>query len=325
MIGRSDKLKPPKAIDHWKARGIDLSRILYRPEVPPDTAVHWVQSQEHGLADALDHQLIKLAGPALESKKRVEADLPIRNVHRTVGGMLSGEIARRCGPEGLPEDTVHFRFTGSAGQSFGAWCVNGLSLTLQGESNDYLGKGMAGGRIVVVPFKGSTFIPEETIIIGNVALYGATGGEAYFYGMAGERFAVRNSGAKTVVEGVGDHGCEYMTGGVVVVLGRTGRNFAAGMSGGVAFVLNEDGGFERRCNLSMVELEPVRDKADQAVLKNMIERHARYTGSAKAKKVLEQWDQMLPKFLRVMSVEYKKVLEQRKLQKAATKEAAVHG
>jgi len=191
---------------------------------------------------------------------------------------------------------------------------------------------MAGGRIVVVPFAGSTFIPEETIIIGNVALYGATGGEAYFYGMAGERFAVRNSGAKTVVEGVGDHGCEYMTGGVVVVLGRTGRNFAAGMSGGVAFVLNEDGGFERRCNLSMVELEPVRDKADQAVLKGMIERHARYTGSAKAKKLLDQWDILLPKFVRVMPVEYKKVMEQRRLQKEGTdlksvpvKKAAVHG
>jgi glutamate synthase (ferredoxin) len=325
MIGRTDKIKPKKAIDHWKARGIDLSPILYRPEAPPGTATHCVQAQDHGLAGALDHKLIELARPALESKQRVDAELPIRNVHRTVGAMLSGEITRRHGPGGLPADTIQFRFDGSAGQSFGAWCVNGLSLTLQGESNDYLGKGMAGGRIVVTPFKGSTFIPEETIIIGNVALYGATGGEAYFYGMAGERFAVRNSGVKAVVEGVGDHGCEYMTGGVVVVLGRTGRNFAAGMSGGVAFVLNEDGGFERRCNLSMVELAPVRDKADQSVLKGMIERHARYTGSAKARKILERWDQTLPKFLRVMPVEYKKVLEQRKLQKAATKEASVHG
>ncbi|MBI3610210.1 MAG: glutamate synthase large subunit [Nitrospirae bacterium] len=328
MIGRSDKLKPPKAIDHWKARGIDLSRILYRPEVPSDTATHWVQSQDHGLQNALDYRLIERAAPALETKRHVEEAMPIRNVHRTVGGMLSGEITRRYGPEGLPPDTIHFHFTGSAGQSFGAWCVNGLSLTLEGESNDYLGKGMAGGRIVVVPFKGSTFVPEETIIIGNVALYGATGGEAYFYGMAGERFAVRNSGAKAVIEGVGDHGCEYMTGGVVVVLGKTGRNFAAGMSGGVAFVLNDppqaDGGFERRCNLSMVELEPVRDKADQALLKGMIERHAEYTGSAKARKVLERWEQMMPKFLRVMPVEYKKVLELRKM-KTAQKEAAVHG
>ena len=325
MIGRTDKIRPQKAVDHWKARGIDLSAILYRPEVSPEVATHCVQSQDHGLANALDHQLIELARPALESKRRVEADLPIRNIHRTVGAMLSGEVARRYGAEGLPPDTLHFRFTGSAGQSFGAWCVNGLSLTLEGESNDYLGKGMAGGRLVVVPFRKATFVPEETILIGNVALYGATGGEAYIYGRAGERFAVRNSGVKAVVEGVGDHGCEYMTGGVVVVLGQTGRNFAAGMSGGVAFVLNLDGGFERRCNLSMVELEPVRDPADQALLRGMIERHAQFAGSAKAKKVLEQWKVMLPKFVRVMPVEYKKVMELRRAQKAASKEAAVHG
>ena len=325
MIGRTDKIRPQKAVDHWKARGIDLSAILYRPEVSPEVATHCVQSQDHGLANALDHQLIELARPALESKRRVEADLPIRNIHRTVGAMLSGEVARRYGADGLPPDTLHFRFTGSAGQSFGAWCVNGLSLTLEGESNDYLGKGMAGGRLVVVPFRKATFVPEETILIGNVALYGATGGEAYIYGRAGERFAVRNSGVKAVVEGVGDHGCEYMTGGVVVVLGQTGRNFAAGMSGGVAFVLNLDGGFERRCNLSMVELEPVRDPADQALLRGMIERHAQYAGSAKAKKVLEQWKVMLPKFVRVMPVEYKKVMELRRAQKAASKEAAVHG
>jgi len=325
MIGRTDKIKPQKEIDHWKARGIDLSAILYRPEISAEVATHCVQSQDHGLANALDHQLIELARPGLESKRRVEADRPIRNIHRTVGAMLSGEIVRRYGAGGLPPDTIQFRFTGSAGQSFGAWCVNGLSLTLEGESNDYLGKGMAGGRLVVVPFRKSTFVPEETILIGNVALYGATGGEAYIYGRAGERFAVRNSGVKAVVEGVGDHGCEYMTGGMVVVLGQTGRNFAAGMSGGVAFVLNMDGGFERRCNLSMVELEPVRDQADQALLRGMIERHAQYAGSAKAKKVLEQWKVMLPKFVRVMPVEYKKVMEQRKAQKAASKEAAVHG
>jgi glutamate synthase domain-containing protein 3 len=202
-----------------------------------------------------------------------------------------------------------------------------VTLTLEGESNDYLGKGMSGGRIVVFPPKGSNFIPEETIIIGNVALYGAIAGEAYFYGMAGERFGVRNSGVHAVVEGVGDHGCEYMTGGVVVVLGKTGRNFAAGMSGGVAFVLNEDGGFERRCNLSMVELEPVRDKADQALLRGMIERHAQYTGSANAQKILQNWQVILPKFSRVMSVEYKKVLAQRQMQKKQpfAKGTAVHG
>jgi len=327
MIGRVDKIRTKKAIDHWKARGLDLSNLLMKPDVPPDIPTHCVEQQDHGLQGALDYKLIELARPALESKQRVEVSLPIRNIYRTVGGMLSGEIAKRYGLEGLPPDTIHFKFAGTAGQSFGAWLINGVTLELEGESNDYVAKGMSGGRIVIYPQKGSNFIPEDTIIIGNVALYGAIAGEVYIYGMAGERFAVRNSGVHTVVEGVGDHGCEYMTGGVVVVLGKTGRNFAAGMSGGVAFVLNEDGRFEHRCNLSMVELEPVRDKADQALLKSLIERHARYTGSAKAKKVLSQWETMLPKFVRVISVEYKKVLAQRKSQKAQklSKEAAVHG
>jgi glutamate synthase (NADPH/NADH) large chain/glutamate synthase (ferredoxin) len=321
MIGRFDKLKVQKAIDHWKAKGIDLSKVLQAPDVPAGVAAHWVEPQDHGLSGALDYELIRLARPALESRQAVEVSLPIRNVHRTVGAMLSGKITKKYGPEGLPADTIHFKFTGSAGQSFGAWCVNGLSLTLEGESNDYLGKGMAGGRIVVYPPKGITYNPEETILVGNTVLYGATGGECYFYGMAGERFAVRNSGARAVIEGVGDHGCEYMTGGVVVVLGKTGRNFAAGMSGGVAFVYNEEGSFERRCNLSMVELDPVRDRADQALLKGMIERHLNYTGSAKAKALLAQWELSLSKFVRVMSVEYKKVLEDR----ARKKTALVHG
>ncbi len=325
MVGRVDKIRFKKANDHWKARGLDLGSILSRPDGPPGAASHWVEPQDHGLEGALDHRLIELARPALESGQRVEASLPIRNVHRTVGAMLSGEIAKRYGLAGLPADTIHFRMTGTAGQSFGAWLANGVSITLEGETNDYLAKGMSGGRIVIIPPRGSTFVPEETIIVGNVALYGAIAGEVYIYGMAGERFGVRNSGVHTVIEGVGDHGCEYMTGGVVVVLGRTGRNFAAGMSGGVAYVLNEDGGFERRCNLSMVELEPVRDPADQALLKGMIQRHAQFTQSAKAKRVLEQWDRILPKFLRVMSVEYKKVLEQRSLQRGASKEAAIHG
>ncbi|MCG3110511.1 MAG: glutamate synthase large subunit [Candidatus Manganitrophus sp. SB1] len=315
MIGRVDKIKAQRALDHWKAHGLDLSPLLKRPEVGPEIATYCVMPQEHGLEKALDHELIKLARPALESKQRVELSRPIRNIYRTVGAMLSGEITKRYGAEGLPPDTVHFKFTGSAGQSFGAWCVNGLSLTLEGESNDYLGKGMAGGRIVVYPPKTATYPPEETILVGNTVLYGATGGECYLYGMAGERFAVRNSGARAVIEGVGDHGCEYMTGGIVVVLGKTGRNFAAGMSGGVAFVYNEDGAFERRCNLSMVELDPVRDKKDQLLLKGLIEKHLAYTGSEKAKKILAQWEWALPKFVRVMSVEYKKVLEQRARQK----------
>ena len=327
MIGRVDKIRARKAIDHWKARGLDLTNLLTKPDVSPDIPTYCVEQQDHGLQGAMDYTLIDLARPALESKQRVEVSLPIRNIYRTVGAMLSGEIAKRYGLEGLPPDTIHFKFAGTAGQSFGAWLANGVTLELEGESNDYVAKGMSGGRIVIYPPKGSNFIPEETIIIGNVALYGAIAGEVYIYGMAGERFAVRNSGVHAVVEGVGDHGCEYMTGGVVVVLGKTGRNFAAGMSGGVAFVLNEDGRFEHRCNLSMVELEPVRDKADQALLKGLIERHARYTGSAKAKKLLSQWETVLPKFVRVISVEYKKVLAERKAQKKRTvsKEAAVHG
>ncbi|MBI3805800.1 MAG: glutamate synthase large subunit [Nitrospirae bacterium] len=320
MIGRVDKIKAHRAIDHWKARGLDLSPLLTRPEVGPETATHCVEKQDHGLEGALDHELIKIARPALDSKTKIEHAMPIRNVYRTVGAMLSGEITKRHGAQGLPPDTIHFKFTGSAGQSFGGWSVNGLSLTLEGESNDYIGKGMAGGRIVVYPPKQATYPPEETILIGNTALYGATGGECYFYGMAGERFAVRNSGARAVIEGVGDHGCEYMTGGVVVVLGKTGRNFAAGMSGGIAFVYNEDGAFERRCNLSMVELDPVRDKKDQLLLKELIEKHLSYTGSAKAEKILSQWEWALPKFVRVMSVEYKKVLLQR-----ASQKTMVHG
>ncbi|MFQ5780496.1 MAG: glutamate synthase-related protein, partial [Nitrospiria bacterium] len=323
MVGRTDFLRPQKAIDHWKARGVDLTAILYRPEAPGDVARYCVQPQDHGLEKALDHKLIEIARPALDHKESVRAELPIRNIHRTVGAMLSGEIARRHGADGLPDGTVQFKFTGTAGQSFGAFCGKGLTLTLEGEANDYVGKGLSGGRLVIYPPAGSLFPPEETILIGNTVLYGATAGEAYFYGTAGERFAVRNSGAIAVIEGVGDHGCEYMTGGVVVVLGKTGRNFAAGMSGGVAFVLNEENTFERQCNLSLVELEPVREKDDQARLKSLIARHEKYTKSAKAKTVLDQWETMLPQFVKVISFEYKRVLEQRKAQKA--KEAAIHG
>ncbi len=228
--------------------------------------------------------------------------------------MLSGEIARREGQAGLQDDTIQFKFTGSAGQSFGAFCVKGVTLILVGESNDYLGKGLCGGKLIVIPPSGSLFAPEETIIIGNTSLYGATGGEAYIYGCAGERFAVRNSGATAVIEGVGDHGCEYMTGGTVVVLGKTGRNFAAGMSGGVAFVLNEDNHFEKQCNLSLVALDPVKEVKDKQLLKELISRHAQYTGSRKAKVLLENFDKMLPNFVKVISVEYKKVLQQREKQ-----------
>lgn len=322
MVGRVDKLEARKAVDNWKTRGINLEKILYSPKVEADVDIHCTSSQNHGLDQALDHTLIKLAKPALDHQKSVKEILSIRNVHRTVGAMLSGEITKKFGSRGLPAGTLQFHFNGTAGQSFGAFCVNGVSLTLEGESNDYLGKGMSGGEIVVYPPKGTIFKPDETIIVGNTLLYGATGGEVFIYGLAGERFAVRNSGASAVVEGVGDHGCEYMTGGVVVVLGKTGRNFAAGMSGGIAFVYNEEKDFERRCNLSMVELESVTQKEDQNLLKKLIEKHARLTGSTKGMKLLNEWNVSLSKFVKVISVEYKKVLEQRQASLSSSKKGA---
>jgi glutamate synthase (ferredoxin) len=317
MIGRADVLRARVPADHWKARTLDLSALLHVPEPPgggPDDAPivrRCVRVQDHGLEDALDHTLLELARPALERGEKVSATLAISNVHRAVGAMLSGEIARRHGNAGLPDDTINLRFVGSAGQSFGAFAAHGLSLELWGEANDYVGKGLSGGRLVIRPPQRVQFLPDETVIVGNTVLYGATGGEAYFGGLAGERFAVRNSGAVAVVEGVGDHGCEYMTGGVVVVLGRTGRNFAAGMSGGVAFVLDEAGELERRCNRALVELGPVTDADARALLRRLVEHHARYTGSARAKHTLARWDQMLRHFVTIVPLEYKKIMEQR--------------
>ena len=323
MIGRVDKLKVQKAVDHWKAKGLDLSPLLVKPEVGPEVATSCVQEQDHGLKGILDNQLVELCQPAIERGEPVSLDLPIRNVNRTTGTVLSSHIARKYGTEGLPPDTIKIKFTGSAGQSFGAFLSKGITLILEGESNDYLGKGLSGGTIIVVPPKGVTYLPEDTILIGNTSLYGATGGEGYFYGIAGERFAVRNSGARAVIDGTGDHGCEYMTGGVVVVLGKTGRNFAAGMSGGEAFVLDEDGQFPARCNMGMVELEPVASPEDKQTLRLMVEAHFRYTRSANASRVLESWDTMLPKFVKVMPSDYKRVLQERKT--ALAKEHAKRG
>ncbi len=249
MVGRVDRIDAVVADAHWKAKGIDLASILFSPELPSHVGRRKTKEQDHGLDQALDHALIAQAKPALEAKKPVTGSFAIRNVHRTVGAMLGGQIAMRYGAEGLPDETIHFRFTGSAGQSFGAFVPAGVTLELEGDSNDYVGKGLSGGRIIVYPPKTSSFLPEESILVGNVVLYGATAGEAFFSGIAGERFAVRNSGATAVVEGVGDHGCEYMTNGAVVVLGATGRNFAAGMNGGRAFVYDDVGDFStRRCN-----------------------------------------------------------------------------
>jgi glutamate synthase domain-containing protein 2/glutamate synthase domain-containing protein 1/glutamate synthase domain-containing protein 3 len=308
MVGRVDMLDTRDAIDHWKARGLDLSVILYKPQMPSRIARRCVQAQDHGLDQALDFKLIDHAREALDEKRRVEIRLPIRNVHRTVGAMLSGDIARRYGSDGLPDDTIHFQFTGSAGQSFGAFLAKGVTLELEGDGNDYVGKGLSGGRLVVYPPRASTFQPEENILIGNVALYGATSGEAFFNGMAGERFAVRNSGAAAVVEGLGDHGCEYMTKGTVIVLGKCGRNFAAGMSGGIAYVLDEKGDFaERRCNRASVDLDPMTVE-DTSLVFNLIEKHFDLTGSPRAKWVLENWDSMLEKFIKIFPHEYKKVL-----------------
>ena len=319
MVGRVDKLKITKAVDHWKAKGLDLTPLLTAPDVSVDVPRYCVQKQDHGLADILDNKLVELCKAAIEVGEKVKVELPIRNINRTTGTVLSSKIAKKYGPEGLPEDTISIKFSGSAGQSFGAFLAKGITLTLEGESNDYIGKGLSGGKIIVFPPKNILYSPEETILIGNTSLYGATQGEAYFYGMAGERFAVRNSGAQTVVEGTGDHGCEYMTGGVVVVLGMTGRNFAAGMSGGVAFVLDDTGTFQSRCNTGMVELETLTTKEDKQLLHGLLTKHFMYTGSRKAKQVLDAFEATVPKFVKVMPVDYKRVIEERK-----RKASAVH-
>jgi glutamate synthase domain-containing protein 3 len=268
-----------------------------------------VQAQDHGLKEALDHKLLAAARVAIDTLVPVEISLPVRNVHRTVGTMLSGEIARKYGSAGLPDDTIRIHLTGSAGQSLGAFLANGVTLTLEGEANDYVGKGLSGGRLVVYPPRASGFAAEENILIGNVVLYGATSGEAFFNGVAGERFAVRNSGATAVVEGVGDHGCEYMTNGMVVVLGSCGRNFAAGMSGGVAYVFDERSNFaEERCNLGSVDLESVAESQDVEVLRSLVTRHLALTGSRRAKWILENWAELLPRFIKVFPHEFKRVL-----------------
>jgi glutamate synthase domain-containing protein 2/glutamate synthase domain-containing protein 3 len=308
MVGRVDMLDPRAALDHWKAKGLDLSMILHNPQVPLRIARRCVQAQDHGLDQALDYKLIDHARDAIDGGDPIVIKLPIRNIHRTVGAMLSGEIARRHGSAGLPDGTIHFQFTGSAGQSFGAFLAHGVTLELEGDANDYVGKGLSGGKLIVYPPRASTFLPEENIVIGNVALYGATSGEAFLNGMAGERFAVRNSGATAVVEGLGDHGCEYMTNGLVVVLGKVGRNFAAGMSGGIAFVLDEKGDFaEKRCNTAGVDLESV-GEADAGLLQGLIYRHVEYTASPRGKWILENWEQMVPQFVKVFPHEYKRVL-----------------
>ncbi len=309
MVGRVDVLDVDKAIDHWKANKVDVGAILHKVANHKKTAVRCVGAHEKNHENSLDYVILEKAKPAFTKQQPVQLDLSIRNIHRTVGATLSGEIAQKFGLKGLPGDCIQVNFTGSAGQSFGAFLVNGVSFRVEGDVNDYLGKGMSGGKIVVVPPKSATFQPHENVIAGNVVLYGATGGEVYINGLAGERFAVRNSGATAVVEGLGDHGCEYMTGGTVVVIGLTGKNFAAGMSGGVAYVYDANELFDTKCNLDMVELESVWAKEDRTLLHTLIQNHFHYTGSLQAKKILDNWEAHLPLFVKVMPIDYKRVLE----------------
>jgi glutamate synthase (NADPH/NADH) large chain len=338
LVGRSDWLDQKKAIDHWKAKGLDFTRIFHKPEVGENVAIRHVERQSHPIDTVLDRTLIARAQGALEGGESVVIEAEIRNVDRSTGAMLSGEVARRHGHAGLPDDTIHVKLTGTAGQSFGAWAAHGVTLELSGQANDYVGKGLSGGKLIIKPDPKAKAPAERSIIVGNTVLYGAISGECYFRGVAGERFAVRNSGAIAVVEGTGDHGCEYMTGGVVVVLGQTGRNFAAGMSGGIAYVLDEDGSFAKRCNLSMVDLEPVPEEEeltqrlyhhggdmetkgridvlanmsgfDAERLRQLIANHLRYTGSERAKAILDNWAEYLPKFVKVMPVEYRRALQE---------------
>ena len=314
MVGRVDMLEMQPAIDHGKVQGLDFSALLLPAGNGEDIPRRCVRSQEHELEKSLDNELIRIARPALEKGQPVDIEMPIRNVHRTVGAMLSGEVTRRFGSKGLPENTIRISFAGSAGQSLGAFLAPGITIRVIGDANDYLAKGMSGGRITIVPPPEAGFLPHRNVIAGNVVLYGATGGELYLYGTAGERFAVRNSGAKAVVEGLGDHGCEYMTGGVVVVLGPTGNNFAAGMSGGVAYVYDESELFDTRCNLDMVDVETVWTAEDEKQLRVMIENHFRFTGSTRAKTILDNWESRLPLFVKVMPVDYRKVLERMHLE-----------
>ncbi len=326
MIGQVDRLDTNKAVDHWKAAGLDFSNILMKPELRPGDKYYCVKEQDHGLEKSLDvTKLVPLSKDALEEKKKVDIILPVLNTDRTVGTILGHHITKKYGAEGLPEDTINIHLNGSAGMSFGAFVPKGVTLTLEGDSNDYLGKGLCGGKIIVYPPRHSTFVPEENILVGNVLLYGGTKGEAYLRGIAGERFCVRNSGVHTVVEGVGDHGCEYMTGGVAVIIGKTGRNFAAGMSGGEAFVLDEDGDFEIRCNTGMVGLEKIEQAEDVEKVKSLLTNHVQYTQSTVAEKILNNWDDYQGKFVKVMPTAYKRVLEdiKRGKEKGLTEEEAI--
>jgi glutamate synthase (ferredoxin) len=313
MVGHSERLEVSQAVDHYKATGLDFAPIFYQPKVGPEVGRFCTRKQDHGLEGSLDvTTLLPLCQDALEERKPVSLVLPIRNVNRVVGTILGSEVTKRFGAVGLPEDTIRLHFKGSAGQSFGAFVPPGITLVLEGDANDYVGKGLSGGKVIVYPPEGSTFVPSENVIVGNVAFYGATAGEAYVRGMAGERFCVRNSGLHAVVQAVGDHGCEYMTGGRVVVLGPTGRNFAAGMSGGIAYVLDESGDFPRNCNQEMVKLYPLDDPEEIEEVRELVRKHAEYTSSERSWEVLAKWERMLPRFVKVYPNDYRRVIETQK-------------
>ena len=320
LIGRSDLLDMQKGVEHWKIQGLDFSKVFYQPEVNDGSSKYNTDRQDHGLEAALDNILIEKSLSVIENKKTIKFDIPITNTNRTVGTLLSHEVAKRYGNKGLDDDSIQINLTGTAGQSFGAFLAKGITFDLVGEGNDYVGKGICGGKIIIRPPKEFSGKAEENIIIGNTVMYGATSGETYFNGIGGERFCVRNSGASAVVEGVGNHGCEYMTGGTVVILGRTGQNFAAGMSGGVAYIYDPGQTFKKYCNLTMVTLHKVEKKdvktdmpkhlnlADEVILKTLIEKHCQYTSSNIAKKMLKNWDKELENFVKVMPIEYKRAL-----------------
>ena len=324
MVGRVDRLDTRAAIAHWKAKGLDFSTILHRPEVPPHVKTHCEESQDHGIAESLDMTtLLGLCQPALDEKQPVVVELPIRNTNRTVGTILSSEVTRRYGAGGLPDGTIKLNFRWSAGQSLLAFGVPGVQVTVEGDVNDYCGKGLSGGRIIVRPDRDASFKAEEHVIAGNVVAYGATAGEIYLRGLCGERFLVRNSGVEAVAEGTGDHGCEYMTGGRAVILGATGRNFAAGMSGGIAYVWDVDGTFPTRVNKEMVDLDPL-DGQDLDYLKAMITKHVEYTGSTRGREILDRWETEKSRFVKVMPTDYKRALAELRKLAAQDQTAAKH-
>jgi glutamate synthase (NADPH/NADH) large chain len=317
MVGRVQFLKMREDIDHWKVKNLDLSALLYAMDNPSGMTLHNSEKQDHGLTEVLDWKLLETAKSAIEAKVPVFASFKIKNTDRTTGTILSHEITRKYQSAGLPKNTINFKFSGSAGQSFGAFCTKGISFDLSGEANDYVGKGLSGAQIAIYPDKNSTLLPQANMIIGNVALYGATSGELYVRGQAGERFAVRNSGATCVVEGVGDHGCEYMTGGRALILGKTGRNFGAGMSGGIAWIYNPDQTFVTNCNKEMVDIDPI-SKHDEEEIINLLFKHIQLTQSQVAKYILDDWEQQSAYFIKVFPKEYKRVLNQSKVQQSAS-------